>query len=154
MTRRGTGRSVSPQSLHWMDRPVVAATVRTMIEPDGVVVHLDSAHRNLLWDPRLPEDAMEELRIRWLGSDRRAGQSIRNTSPSGEPEVFAAAGFTAPDVVVVPDGRLLKRTIDDLVAERLATSATAPHLFGAASPSSSASYERSSRLPAHRGGSR
>lgn len=127
----GVYRAVTfAQSFHWMDRPRVAATVRTMIEPDGVVVHVDGAHRDLLWDPPLPEDAIEELRIRWLGSDRRAGQSIRNTSPSGESEIFAAAGFTAPHVVAVPDGRILVRTIDELVAERFATSGTAPHLFG------------------------
>lgn len=118
------------QSFHWMDRSRVAAAVRTMIGSDGVVVHVDSGHRDLLWDPPLPEAAMEDLRSRWLGRDRRAGQSIRNTSPSGEPEVFAAAGFAASVVVDVPDGRLLERTIDDLVAERFASSGTAPHLFG------------------------
>lgn len=118
------------QSFHWMDRPRVAGAVRTMLEPDGVVVHVDSAYRDLVWEPPLPEAAIEELRTRWLGKDRRAGQSVRNTSPSGEPDVFAAAGFAAPDVVAVPDGRLLRRTIDDLVAERLASSGTAPHLFG------------------------
>lgn len=118
------------QSFHWMDRPRVAGAVRTMLEPDGVVVHVDSAHRDLVWEPPLPEAAIEELRTRWLGKNRRAGQSVRNTSPSGEPDVFAAAGFAAPDVVAVPDGRLLRRTIDDLVAERLASSGTAPHLFG------------------------
>jgi SAM-dependent methyltransferase len=118
------------QSFHWMDRPRVAGVVRTMLEPDGVVVHVDSAHRDLEWEPPLPEAAIEELRTRWLGKDRRAGQSVRNTSPSGEPDVFAAAGFAAPDVVAVPDRRLLERTIDDLVAERLASSGTAPHLFG------------------------
>lgn len=118
------------QSFHWMDRPRVAGVVRTMLEPDGVVVHVDSAHRDLEWEPPLPEAAIEELRTGWLGKDRRAGQSVRNTSPSGEPDVFAAAGFAAPDVVAVPDRRLLERTIDDLVAERLASSGTAPHLFG------------------------
>ena len=118
------------QSFHWMDRPRVAAAVRTMIDSVGVVVHVDSGHRGLLWYPPLPEAAIEDLRVRWLGGDRRAGQSIRNTSPSGEPEVFAAAGFAAPTVVGVPDGRLLERTIDDLVAERFASSGTAPHLFG------------------------
>jgi hypothetical protein len=83
-----------------------------------------------VWEPPLPEAAIEELRARWLGKDRRAGQTVRNTSPSGEPEVFAAAGFAAPEVVAVPDGRLLERTIDELVAERFASSGTAPHLFG------------------------
>jgi ubiquinone/menaquinone biosynthesis C-methylase UbiE len=118
------------QSFHWMDRRRVAGAVRRMLDANGVVVHVDSAHRDLVWEPPLPDAAIEELRARWLGKDRRAGQTVRNTSPSGEPEVFAAAGFAAPEVVAVPDGRLLERTIDELVAERLASSGTAPHLFG------------------------
>jgi hypothetical protein len=32
--------------------------------------------------------------------------------------------------VIVPDGRLLARTIDDLVALTFSSSSTAPHLFG------------------------
>src|SRR5262245_8554986 len=32
------------QSFHWMDRPRVADAVRTLLEPDGAVVHVDSAH--------------------------------------------------------------------------------------------------------------
>jgi hypothetical protein len=30
----------------------------------------------------------------------------------------------------VPDGRVLERTADDLVAQSLSSSSTAPHLFG------------------------
>lgn len=44
--------------------------------------------------------------------------------------MFRAAGFAPARRVYVPDGRLLERTVDDLVAERFSSSATAPHLFG------------------------
>jgi len=112
-------------SFHWMDRPRVASAVRDMLGRDGAVVQIDTrAYRSPV------EGAVDELRVRYLGPDRRAGQSIRNTSPAGEDEVFQAAGFSPMAVVTVPDGRLLERSVDDLVAQHLSSSSTAPHLFG------------------------
>jgi hypothetical protein len=64
------------------------------------------------------------------GADRRAGQGIRNSSPGDEAAVFAAAEFTGPEHVVVPGGRTIVRSVDDLVAETFSLSSTAPHLFG------------------------
>jgi hypothetical protein len=81
--------------------------------------------------PAIPEAAIDELRRRWLGPDRRAGQGFRNTSPAGEDEVFQRAGFAPEEDVVVPDDRMLERSADDIVAWVLSTSSTAPHLFGA-----------------------
>jgi len=43
----------------------------------------------------------------------------------------ARPGFIGPLVVAVPDGRVLDRTIDDVVAGTLSMSNSAPHLFGA-----------------------
>lgn len=124
-------------SFHWMDRPRVAATVAAMLEPDGAAVQVDApgyrggeAGPDSLPFPAPPEDALDELRRRYLGPDRRAGQSIRNTSPSGEDAVFQQAGFGPAQIVTVPDGRIAERTADDLVALVFSTSATAPHLFG------------------------
>jgi hypothetical protein len=78
----------------------------------------------------VPEAAIDELRRRWLGPHRRAGQGFRDTSPSGEDEVFQGAGFAPEQIVVVPDDRRLTRTAEDIVAWVLSTSSTAPHLFG------------------------
>jgi ubiquinone/menaquinone biosynthesis C-methylase UbiE len=122
----GTFRAATfAASFHWMDRPKVAAAVRSMLEPGGAAVQIDTpAYRSPV------EDAIDELRVQYLGSDKRAGKSIRNTSPSGEDDVFQAAGFLPMEVVTVPDGRVLERTADDLVAQSLSSSSTAPHLFG------------------------
>jgi SAM-dependent methyltransferase len=140
-------------SFHWMDRPRVARTVRTMLVPGGpaggatggpaggAVVQVDApgnradallseAPRGGLRYPLAPNSAIEELRRRYLGPDQRAGQSIRNTSPSGEDDVFQAAGFKPAWTVVVPDGREIVRSTDEIVAERLSLSGSAPHLFG------------------------
>lgn len=126
-------------SFHWMDRPKVAAIVREMLEPGGAAVQVDApAYRpeELAVDglslphPRPPERRIDELRIRYLGPARRAGRSIRNTSPGGEDEVFQAAGFEPAETFTVPDGRILLRTADDVVANVFSTSSTAPGLFG------------------------
>lgn len=128
-------------SFHWMDRPLVAATVRKMLEPGGAVVQVDAPGYRLddleaesskgdLPYPPPPERLIDDLRRKYLGPDRRAGKGIRNTSPSGENEVFGAAGFLPGRPVTVPDGRILERTIDDIVASRFSSSPTAPHLFG------------------------
>ena len=111
-------------SFHWMDRPAVAAIVRDMLEPGGAVLQLGT------WNVLPVPDVVEELRVRYLGADRRAGQSIRNTSPDGEDAVFQAAGFPPMEEHVVPDGREVERSVDDAVANVLSMSGTAPHLFG------------------------
>jgi SAM-dependent methyltransferase len=125
------------QSFHWMDRPRVAATVHEMLDPHGAVVQVDLWHSNPPGAelssgryPAVPEEAIDELRRRWLGPDRRAGQGFRNTSPDAEDEVFQAAGFAPEQIVVEPDDRTLERSVDDVVAWVLSTSSTAPHLFG------------------------
>jgi hypothetical protein len=121
-----------------MDRPKVARVVRTMIEPWGAVVQIDpgrdgvpdtagtAARRN----PPVPLHAIDGLRRRYLGPDRRAGQGFRNTSPSGEDAIFQAAGFLPEVRVAVPDDRVLDRSADDIVAWVFSASSTAPHLFG------------------------
>jgi SAM-dependent methyltransferase len=134
----GTFRLVSfAQSFHWMDRPQVASAVRKMLSADGAVVQVDLWHTNPPGQvlrtgpyPLMPENTIDELRRRWLGPDRRAGQGFRNTSPAGEDEIFQSAGFTPEEVVVVPDNRILEPSVDDVVAWVLSTSSTAPHLFG------------------------
>ncbi len=128
-------------SFHWMDRPRVASAVATMLDPGRAVVQVDApdyridelsaeARRGSLPFPPPPDDALDQLRRRYLGGDRRAGRGIRNTSPAGEDGVFQQAGFLPAETVIVPDRRAIERTIDDIVARVFSTSSTAPHLFG------------------------
>jgi hypothetical protein len=135
----GSFRAVTfAASLHWMDRPRVFAAVRDMLDPGsasvhgqhgGAVVHVDSHHQDMS-TTGAPPDVIDRLRRQYLGDDRRAGQSIRNSSPGDEDDVFRSVGFVGPERVVVADGRTIVRTIDDLVAATFSMSFMAPHLFG------------------------
>jgi SAM-dependent methyltransferase len=131
----GTFRTVTfAASFHWMDRPLVAAAVRSMLDPGGALVHVDSRHQDGVpaapGAAEVPKETMRELLHRYLGPGRRAGQSVRDTSPGDEDDVLRAAGYHGPEQVEVPDGRTIERTVDDLVHETLSTSYSAPHLFG------------------------
>ena len=132
-------------SFHWMDRPRVASVVASMLDTGGAAVQIDAPGYRpdalaaegkpvCLPFPAPPDDALDRLRRRYLGPDRRAGQGVRNTSPSGEDGVFQCAGFLPAETVTVPDGRVIERTADDLVAQAFSTSSTAPHLFGSRLP--------------------
>lgn len=125
------------QSFHWMDRRRVASITREMLDRDGAVIQVDAfiatdpdPAQRALPHPSIPTDEIDGLRVRYLGPDRRAGQSYRNTSPSGEDAIFQAAGFQPEQSYRAPDDRVLERTVDDVVAWVLAASSTAPHLFG------------------------
>jgi hypothetical protein len=118
-----------------------ASAVATMLDPGGAVVQVDApgyrarelapeTRRGTLPFPPPPDDALDQLRRRYLGSDRRAGRGIRNTSPDGEDAVFRQAGFLPAQTVTVPDQRTIERTADEVVAWVFSSSSTAPHLFG------------------------
>ena len=138
----GTFRAVTfAASFHWMDRALVASAVATMLDPGGAVVQVDApgyradelaaeSRSGTLPFPPPPDDALDRLRRRYLGADRRAGRGIRNTSPDGEDEVFRRAGFLPAETVTVPDRRAVEQTADELVARVFSSSSTAPHLFG------------------------
>ena len=114
-----------------------ATAIRAMLADGGAAVQVDAPGYRAPETvpagrphPAPPWAAIAGLARRFLGSGRRAGQGIRNTSPGGEDAVFQAAGFAPGIRVVVPDGRTLVRTEDDVVAHTFSSSPTAPHLFG------------------------
>jgi SAM-dependent methyltransferase len=125
------------QSFHWMDRDLVAATIRDMLLPGGAFVHisdLKTERRSVegLPHPAVPYVAMDELVRRYLGPVRRAGRGVLpQGTPGGEAAVLARAGFSGPQRHVVPGGHALERTYDDVVAGVFSMSFSAPHLFGA-----------------------
>ncbi|GHC97461.1 methyltransferase [Streptomyces violarus] len=123
------------QSFHWMDRDLVAATVRDMLRPGGALVHiadLKTEPRTVdgMPHPAVPYAAVDDMVKRYLGPVRRAGRGVlAQGTPGAEDEVFARAGFSGPRRLVVPGGQVLERTFDDVVAWVFSMSFSAPHLF-------------------------
>jgi SAM-dependent methyltransferase len=125
------------QSFHWMDQPVVAATILRVLTPGGCCVHVGATtHEGVagaggLPYPAPPRDEITALVQQYLGPHRRAGQQIvTEESPSDEDAVFRSAGFDGPQRVEVPAGQVFVRTEDEVVASVLSLSSAAPHHFG------------------------
>ncbi|MFJ5927701.1 class I SAM-dependent methyltransferase [Kitasatospora sp. NPDC092948] len=135
-------------SFHWMDREQVADAVRTLLRPGGAAVHLSDWKAEPrtaagLPHPPLPQDAIDALVRAHLGPVRRAGRGLLpHGTPGGESEIFARAGFTGPERLIVPGGAVLERTEDDAVAGVLSLSSSAPHLFGPRLPAFEADLRR------------
>lgn len=122
-------------SFHWMHRNVVARAVRGMLDPGGVLVHVDNRHQDGTDatdadDPPPPAAEILALKQRYLGERRRAGRGFWPGPIGREDLVFRAEGFAGPETIVVPDGRTLVRSADEVVAVTLSESSSAPHLFG------------------------
>ncbi|MFE7115689.1 class I SAM-dependent methyltransferase [Streptomyces sp. NPDC057654] len=124
------------QSFHWMDRDLVATTVKGMLRPGGALVHISDLKTEALSTggllyPAVPYAAMNELISQYLGPVRRAGRGVLpDGTPGGEAVVLARAGFSGPDRLVIPGGQALERTSDDVIAWVFSMSSSAPHLFG------------------------
>jgi SAM-dependent methyltransferase len=145
----GTFRVVTfAQSFHWMDRQAVAERVRTMLEPDGALVHIGATtHQGVPGEDRLPHprppwNRIEELVTGYLGPVRRAGQSPRPTPRSGEEEILRQAGFTDPVEIEVGGGEVVDRSVEVLVSAVFSLSGSAPHLFADRLPAFEAELRR------------
>jgi hypothetical protein len=98
-----------------------------MLEPGGAFVQVSGTTESAL----PASSALQSVVTRYLGPERRAGQGVlRFGTPGDERAVLRAAGFGEPDIVSVPGGDIVERSVDDVVAAVFANSARAPHLFG------------------------
>jgi SAM-dependent methyltransferase len=121
------------QSFHWMERERVAKAIREMLEPGGALVHLNAFTRRGIEAssspyPEPPWEAISALVRRYLGSETLAGQGRRDAVFVDIDGIFGRS-FRGPDVVMIPDGRVLERTADQVVAAVFSVSSSAPHLF-------------------------
>ena len=123
------------QSFHWTDRERVAPILRSMLGVSGAFV-LVSAHTRQDVDPvdpmphpRPPWEAITEVIRSYLGSETRAEQGLRDVD-RGDPAEILSDWFTGPVELAVPDGRVLTRTANQVIAAIYSVSSSTPHLFG------------------------
>lgn len=123
---------VVAQSFHWMDQTAVADKTMKVLAPGCSLVHITDEKPE--GDPapgQPPFGEVRELVTEYLGPERRAGQGVLpNGTPDGEDKILTRAGFLGPDKIIVPGGKKLDRTVDDVVAWVYSRSGSAPHLFG------------------------
>ena len=130
------------QSFHWMDRALVARRLHGVLDTEGVLIHVHATtHQGVDGDlplphPRPPRQEIDDLVKRYLGSQRRAGQTTLPHVPVDEAkegrheaQIYQAAGFHSPTRIEVP-GSVVVRSADDIVASVFSLSSAAPHLFG------------------------
>ncbi|HEY3468437.1 MAG TPA: class I SAM-dependent methyltransferase [Amycolatopsis sp.] len=117
------------QSFHWLDRPRVAAAVRGMLAPGGVLAHVHATtHEG--GDGSVPRAAITELVRKYLGPVRRAGRgALPDGTAGGEAEIYRAAGFRGPRRFEVASPAVT-RGADEVVDSVFSLSSAAPHLFG------------------------
>ena len=125
------------QSFHWMEQDRVATTILAMLDPGGAFVHISDdktpheEHDEPLPYPAPPHELIRALVRRFLGPVRRAGQGVLpHGTPGGEAAVLQRAGFTGPERLLLPAGKVVVRSADDVVAAAFSRSDSAPHLFG------------------------
>jgi SAM-dependent methyltransferase len=136
------------QSFHWMDRPRVASALRGMLAPAGALVHVSATtHEGVPSDatlphPQPPRAAIQRLVQQHLGDRRRAGRGVLPSGTAGgEDVVYRAAGFMGPHRIVIA-GRVLERTVEEVVASVYSLSSSTPHLLGDRLPTFDADLRR------------
>jgi len=123
------------QSMHWTDEARVDEAVYDMLEPGGalaMVVHTVEGRPvpPSPGPPPIPHAEIESLVQRYLGPDRRAGQSAAPVRTHRFEDVLVRTRFGAPESIFVPGIPDLVRDTESVVSGYFSFSWSAPHLFG------------------------
>ena len=79
-------------AFHWMRHDEVMRRCQEMLEPGGALALLGGG--GSFWNGSEPwERAVVEVIQRWLGTERRAGQSVYTVEHAPYPEILARGGF-------------------------------------------------------------
>jgi SAM-dependent methyltransferase len=124
------------QSFHRTDRDAVAEAVYQVLEPGGaiaLIVHDPDASAAPAGpgDPPIPDDEVQALISRYLGSERRSGQCPASWYGSERLEaMLARTSFGAVKTLHAPGRPDITRDVDGVISGYLSMSYAAPHLLG------------------------
>jgi SAM-dependent methyltransferase len=120
------------QSFHWTDRERVAEMVYDRLEPGGALAAITHAHEGRIEPPgpdlpRIPHDALEAIRKRYLGERRSTGLGFH---PDRFEHALARTRFRTSRAVMCPGIADFVQDVEGVVSDLLSRSYCAPHLFG------------------------
>jgi SAM-dependent methyltransferase len=123
------------QSFHWTDEKRVAEVVYDMLEPGGnlaLIVHTVEGRPqpNSPGPPPVPHDEIKGLILRYLGSNRRAGQGVSPVRTHRFEDVLVTTRFGLPRTVFAPGKSDLIRDIQSVISGFFSLASSAPHLYG------------------------
>ncbi len=132
----GTYRLVTfGQSFHWTDEARVAEAVYDLLEPGGalaLIVHTVDGRPppRSPGPPPIPHAEINGLVEKYLGTTRRAGQSIAPVRAHRFEDVLVRTRFGTPRSIFAPGIPDLVRDSESVLAGYFSLSYAAPHLFG------------------------
>lgn len=123
------------QSFHWTNEKLVAEVVYDMLEPGGtlaLIVHTVEGRPqpNSPGPPPIPHDEIRGLILRYLGSNRRAGQGVSAVRTHRFEDVLVRTRFGPPRTVFAPGKSDLVRDIPSVISGYFSMASSAPHLYG------------------------
>lgn len=120
------------QSFHWTDRERVAEAVYDRLVPGGALATVTHA-----WEgrteppgpdfPRIPHDALEAIRTRYLGERPSSGRGFHLDRFE---DALARTRFRTSRAVLCPGIADFVQDVDGVVSDLLSRSYCAPHRFG------------------------
>jgi ubiquinone/menaquinone biosynthesis C-methylase UbiE len=100
------------QSFHWTDRDALLATLDTLITPDGAVVVIGGPAPGIMRPPAWA-DTIAEIRMRYLGPERRAGSSTYEHPVDSHADVLQRSAFSR--IETTRWERVVARTLDEVI---------------------------------------
>ncbi|SIO88454.1 class I SAM-dependent methyltransferase [Nocardiopsis sp. JB363] len=114
-------------AFHWMDRDQILQDLNTLVEPDGGVALASGGSPGDI-DPPNWKTVVDEVRIRYLGPQRRAGSSTYIHPKERHEQVLDRSPFSTVEKHTWD--RIVTRTLDEVVNLQYSYSYSSPAQLG------------------------
>ncbi|MBV6695707.1 class I SAM-dependent methyltransferase [Kitasatospora aureofaciens] len=114
-------------AFHWMDRAAVAQDLDALIDDGGAIVLASGGARGDI-APAPWSDTIREVRIRYLGPERRAGRGTYTHPAERHQDVLASSPFSR--IETAHWDRTITRTVDEMAGLQLSYSYSSPRQLG------------------------